>query len=645
MEKKKLLKAAMLRATALAGAFWLLAMCLVTWATAEHTLLQVQNHMGMLIGNPLDRQEIHSSRLPGDMEVCTMGLIPQYYYWLNPGRYLPVMTDPWLGSSISSDSWLWGNWNMIYGLEPAAVYYDGEGEIIGKSESFICFEYGEKEFVNVPTGSGYILLDDSTMALESFGDASPTSAPLMFYMPGAARLRMTGRFQGSRFEPVQVDVRYNGTGVWENLLTLEDTGHEPTVTVYAWNIGGFNYNSRPFRFGGVTYESLTDFLLNFSYDTRTDEEFREQVRRMDNLFDALVFYGGSGSDVYGEYTFDLAVRYSPILYSVLRLWPVYLVSLLLLWIGLLWYRAWLKTRVTAPLEQLFIDLRYGGEIRKTGNILEIFQLQERVAAQRAGARDAKAQLDQLQTSLDYARSAEEKRRRLVSDITHELKTPLAVIHSYAECLMEGVAPEKREQQLSVILEEVRNMDDLVLQMLELSRLEAGKVRLQREQVNLAELTKGMLAKFEPLIKAKGLRICWDGEASFELWADKSRMLQALTNLLSNAVKYTPEKGTVILRIGLREGEVYFSVENTAPPLSAEALEQVWDSFYRGDTARNAPGTGLGLSLVKNIIKLHGGSCFVRNVSYQDGEQLETAVVFGFKIPLNTDIPERSGEEA
>ena len=633
MKKRTVLKAAMLRAGALAGAFWLLAMSLLTWATAQHTLLQVQNHMRMLLGNPLDREEVYSSELPGAMEVSTMGLIPQYYTWLNPGRYLPVMTDPWLGGDISSDSLLWGHWNMIYGLEPAAVYYDAEGEVIGKSESFVCFSYSEKGYGNVPEGRGYILLDDSLKALEKFGDMSPNFPMIFFYLQGTVQLRMTGRFQESRFVPVQVDVLYNGASTWENLLTLEDTGQGPTVTIYGWDVCGFNYDTKPLRFAGVTYGSLTDFLMNFSYDDRTDEAFQEQVRRMDNLFDALVIYGGSGSDAYGAYTFDLAVRYSPILYSVLRLWPTYLVSLVLLWVGLLWYRAWLKKQVTEPLGQLASGLEFGTYIDSGGKLLEIHRLQTQILAQRVNAAETKNRLDQLQVSLDYAQKSEQKRRQLVSDITHELKTPLAVIHSYAECLMEGVAPEKREQQLSVILEEVRSMDALVLQMLDLSRLEAGRVSLKREQLSLTALTEQVITRFSPMLESKSLHLTWADPEEITLWGDRARLAQAITNLIGNAVKYTPEGGSIGVKIFRKGKLICFSVENTAKALSLEELEKVWDSFYRGDHSRREPGTGLGLSLVKNIIRLHGGTCQARNLFLRLEDRVETSVEFGFSIPL------------
>lgn len=635
MVKQTVLKAVMIRITALVGAFWLLSMSLLTWAVAEDMLIQVKDYMSSHTAYPQSREsqlDDYEADLPGDMEVNTMGKIPVYYADLCPGRFMPIMTDPWLGGGLSSKSPLWGHWSLIFGVEPAAVYYDTEGNIIAKSGDFLSFAYSEKEFSLTPEGRGFILLEDSLKALKKFANQGPFSLRFSILLTNAIRLRMNGRFQGNQFIPVQVDVCYDSNKQWENLLTLEDTGEEPTVTIYAWNLEGFQYDSRPLRLGGVTYENLTEYILNFDYDNRTDAVFREQILRMDNVFDAVIWYGGSGSDVYGDYRFDLAVRCRPILYAVLRLWPTYLGSLVLVGLGLLLFSRWLKKRVTEPVEQIVCALKYGKRIGKTGRLLEICQLQERTDAQLEAAVETKNRLDQLQTRLEYAQGAEEKRRQLVSDITHELKTPLAVIHSYAECLMEGVAPEKREQQLSVILEEVQNMDAMVLQMLELSRLEAGKVNLKLEQLSLTALTEQVMTRFAPLIAGKNLQLIWSVPEEITLWGDKARLLQAITNLIGNAVKYTSDGGSIEVKILRQEKLVSFSVDNTASPLSAEDLEKVWDSFYRGDHSRREPGTGLGLSLVKNIIRLHGGSCYARNVSVRQEDRMETKVEFGFRIP-------------
>ena len=109
------------------------------------------------------------------------------------------------------------------------------------------------------------------------------------------------------------------------------------------------------------------------------------------------------------------------------------------------------------------------------------------------------------------------------------------------------------------------------------------------------------------------------------------MEQVISNLMSNAVKYTPESGSIYLRLHQKNGNAHFYIENTAAPLSEEALTKVWESFYRADPSRSEPGTGLGLAVVKNIIQLHRGECTVRNTTLDGGA---TAVEFGFIVPLS-----------
>lgn len=636
MAKGTVLKAVAIRTAALLGAFWFLAMSLLTWVVAEDMLLQVKQNMMDFVLHPPGRErglELYPEDLPGVMEVGAMGTAPQLYLDLGPRQVFPLMTDPWLGGGISNDSPLWGRWSLIFGLDAAVVYSNIQGEVTAQSGSFLTFAYSEKEYATVPSGMGYIRLEDSLGALNTYEEQSPSLFWLFQPTRLMPRMRLTGRFQGSRFEPVQVDFCTDSAHNWQNILTLKDPGEEPVVTVYAWDQRSFRSDSKPVRMGGVVYENLTEYILGLDYENRTDALAQEESDRMDNLFDALICYGGHGKDKYGDYGFTVAVRCSPILYSVLRLWPLYLGSVLLLGLLLLLYLLWLKKRVTEPLESLGVSLKYGTRIFATGRFREIKQLQTLADAQAEAAMEAKNRLNQLQASLEYAQDGEKKRRQLVSDITHELKTPLAVIHSYAECLQEDIVPQKREEYLSVILEETRNMDAMVLQMLDLSRLEAGKVRLSRDAVSLLELAKGQLERFAPILEAKKLKLRWRQADAFSITADEKRMEQAVTNLLGNAVKYTPAGGEISVEIRLAEGEAIFSVENTARPLSGEALDKVWDSFYRADPARSEPGTGLGLSLVKNIIRLHGGACFVRNTSLRDGDSVETAVEFGFRIPL------------
>lgn len=210
--------------------------------------------------------------------------------------------------------------------------------------------------------------------------------------------------------------------------------------------------------------------------------------------------------------------------------------------------------------------------------------------------------------LTYAQAAEEHRRTFTSHMAHELKTPLAVIHSYAQGLQEHIAEDKREKYLATICSEAERMNGMVLELLNLSRLEAGRVKLRRETFSLSQLTRSTLEKLAPSLEAKGLRLSTALEDPAPVLADRGRMAQVVENLLTNAVKYTPAGGEIGVEVTQTGQHTTLRLSNDCPPISQEELEQLFEPFYRREDAAPGEGTGLGLAIVRHIVQLHGGSC-------------------------------------
>lgn len=228
----------------------------------------------------------------------------------------------------------------------------------------------------------------------------------------------------------------------------------------------------------------------------------------------------------------------------------------------------------------------------------------------------KTEITRLKTALDYASKAEENRRLMTSAIAHELKTPLAVIHSHAEALQSDISADKREHYLQVLLTETERIDGIVMELLDLSRLEAGKIHLSQDEMDFRSLVAEAADKFRPLAEARGLRLTCEQEGSEAIHADEGRLRQVVDNFLSNAIRYCLPDGeirvhTKIYGSGLHS-LVQFSVENSAEALSQEDLERIWDTFYKTDKSRSEKGTGLGLAIAKSIIALHGGTCRAEN---------------------------------
>lgn len=329
-----------------------------------------------------------------------------------------------------------------------------------------------------------------------------------------------------------------------------------------------------------------------------------------------------------EFIMLTAIRSKPLMAAVSALRYVYIVTFLVAVLGTAIARNLIKKKILTPLQEVNAGVADGftniSSYRDNPQVWrEASELYEHYRETQDKLRRDKTEITRLETALNYAKSAEDSRRQMTSNIAHELKTPLAIIHSYAEGLNERIAEEKREQYLSVILSETDRMNDMVMEMLDLSRLEAGRVKLSREDFSLPELASLVFERLELAIAAKDLILTMQPDNDCIINADMARIEQVITNFAINAVKYTPAGGNILVRTTKARSTVIFAVENENPPLSNEALSKVWETFYSADESRTASGTGLGLAIAKSIIDLHGGKCSATNT--------KTGVEFSFTI--------------
>jgi two-component system phosphate regulon sensor histidine kinase PhoR len=205
----------------------------------------------------------------------------------------------------------------------------------------------------------------------------------------------------------------------------------------------------------------------------------------------------------------------------------------------------------------------------------------------------------------------------VSSVSHEMKTPLAGIKAYVELLVDGDAEDEatQEQFYQIINAQADRLQRLVDNMLNLARIEAGVVVVNKQSRSLNELLEEALAVIQPAAEAKGITLKRDLSPLYlGVYVDHDMALQAAINLLSNAVKYTPSGGQVTLRSRLADHEARFDVEDTGVGLSPSDCEKVFEKFYRVHKDKDmASGTGLGLPLVKHIVEdVHGGRIAVES---------------------------------
>ncbi len=204
---------------------------------------------------------------------------------------------------------------------------------------------------------------------------------------------------------------------------------------------------------------------------------------------------------------------------------------------------------------------------------------------------------------------EKQRREFIDGIGHELKTPLGIIRTYSEGLKENISEEKRGYYLEVIMDETDKMDELVLEMLDLSKLEAKAYVLKKETFNLNHLIEEVLKNKEKLFEDKQIQVEFRADGEQEIVADYKRMYQVINNFTMNAITYTPLGGKIVIQI--EKGIV--SIENEGECIKEEEMDLVWNSFYKGEKEKCQRGTGLGLAIVKNILELHNMSYGVKNI--------------------------------
>ena len=596
------LTAITIRISAIALAFWLLVMGLITWGGVREVNDQLQREIWNF-------QRTNGAFLHDDSAYMKVYGLNTLKWGFDVELNFPFALDRRPGIDFMDEAW--------YGYDVALIAESPGGPTV-KNGPYCYFQYFEE--ADWETEAKDRTKHAAAIDLNAFAEGSVLAVDIGTEIFDGMSLypfntvRFTGYFEEGWFYPVTMDVSAGLEETpgevkpkrWRNIFSREVDAQQELVTIYTNTLSGVNANEKPVTLAGVRYESLTDALEAFTGEKGMPEKVFAGITNT-----VVMSVGRVYSQEQLQSSVAVAVRCNPLAYSLSVLWPVYVVTLAILaaMVALLIFK--IRRELTEPVRQVNLVAR-GLSLPERKSYeprwQEPYELERIVKDTRQALQEAKAEIRQLQTALEYAKDAESYRRRMISGLTHELKTPLAVIHSYAEGLQEGIAQEKKEQYLGVILEESEKMDAMVLQMLDLSRLEAGKVKLAADNFSLAALTRAVFDKMQPLAEAKGLTVRFTVPNECRLTADEGRITQVVTNLASNAIKYTPEGGEISVIVYRKNDTNILCVENTCPRLSDEALSKVFDSFYRGDDARTTEGTGLGLAIVKAIVEQHGGSC-------------------------------------
>ena len=263
-----------------------------------------------------------------------------------------------------------------------------------------------------------------------------------------------------------------------------------------------------------------------------------------------------------------------------------------------------------------VNAQLYGEVQAYSHAME-----DKVARRTAELEQANARL----LELDRLKSD------FLSTVSHELRTPLTSIRSFSEILLryEVDDPEKRKKFVGIINNEAERLTRMINDLLDLSRIEAGRLDLQPEPLDLETVFARALSTTQPLMAEKGVQASSDVEAGLPpVHADADRLHQVLTNLLANSVKFSPEGGTIRLSSRQQEGFALICVADQGPGIPADRLEQVFERFHQvRDPQKSHPlGSGLGLTISREIVEVMGGKIWVES-------ELGAGAVFSFTVPL------------
>jgi len=222
------------------------------------------------------------------------------------------------------------------------------------------------------------------------------------------------------------------------------------------------------------------------------------------------------------------------------------------------------------------------------------------------------------------------RKDFFANVSHELKTPVSLMQGYTEALLDGIARSEEEERelVQIIHEETLRMGRLVQDLLDFSRLEAGRLKLYPRPTLLEELVARLKRRFDPVFREREIHFHFEVEAKGSYCLDPDRFEQILTNLVDNALRYTPYGGDIAVHAREKDEVLWFDVSDTGVGIEPEDLPYVFERFYKGDKSRRRGegGSGLGLAIVKRLVEAHGGTIWVEST-------LGKGTTFRMRFPL------------
>ena len=263
------------------------------------------------------------------------------------------------------------------------------------------------------------------------------------------------------------------------------------------------------------------------------------------------------------------------------------------------------TKLSRRMSDLEFDARYESSV---GNEIDLLgESFNRMSEQlESTISELKSANIKLQKDIEDKVKIDKMRKEFLDNVSHELKTPIALIQGYAEGLKENISddPESREFYCDVIMDEASKMNKLVKDLLVLNQLESGKDETIMERFDIVSLIRGVLQTMDIMIQQKEANVIFEEESPVYVWADEFKVEEVVTNYVSNALNHLEGERQIELKLQMEGDRVKVSVFNTGKPIPEEDLPNLWSKFYKVDKARTREygGNGIGLSIVRAIME-------------------------------------------
>jgi signal transduction histidine kinase len=289
---------------------------------------------------------------------------------------------------------------------------------------------------------------------------------------------------------------------------------------------------------------------------------------------------------------------------------------------------YLSKRITAPLR----------EMNRVALHIARGQFDQRV---RIKTRDELGELgDTFNNMAQELAGLDQMRKDFVSNVSHDLRSPLTSIHGFVRAFLDDTIPvDRKRHYFTIMKEQTERMIKLVGDLLDMARIEAGQLEIHHDIFNLSEQVRQVIARMEPefVKKQVNVELISEDAQDIHVFADPDRMDQVIVNLIQNAVQFSSPDSSVEVILE-KDEQVVVSIRDYGPGIMQEDIESIWERFYKADRARNKKtGTGIGLSIVKHILDLHQSPIHVKS-------EVGNGSIFTFTLPIAPNMSKKPEKE-